>query len=289
MRNKLSPDPGKAPRWHGTDLRKRLCRWQGKEQEREPALGQISRPRFENQLLATLSNEALSALRPRLEHLSLERGAVLSAANDSTRRVYFVESGLVSLVTENRAPVVVATVGREGSVGGPTLLLGGAIVFGRYQMLTSGAAVAMEASTFRIALRENPKFRSLCEAYTQAFFIQVLENLACSRLHSAEQRCARWLLLCDDQTGDDSFELAQDSLSALLRVPQSVADTVVSGLRLAGLIRLRQGLITIRDRLKLEAAACVCYRRLHDHYERLLARTCVSASESEPDLRRDPV
>jgi hypothetical protein len=236
-------------------------------------------PEFRNRLLATLSHEALSALRPHLEPMTAARGAVLCEAHESMWRVCFIESGVASLVTEYPVPVVAATVGREGAVGGHTLLLGG-IAFGRYQMLAryqmliSGSALAVEAPRFRIALRENPKFHRLCESYTEAFFKQVVLNVACSRLHAAEQRCARWLLMCDDQVGDDTLELAQDSLAAMMGVPQMVADAVASRLQRAGLINLREAWITIPDRRKLEEASCVCYRTWHIHYERLLARTC---------------
>jgi CRP-like cAMP-binding protein len=139
-------------------------------------------------------------------------------------------------------------------------------------MLISGSALALGAPHFRTALRDNPKFRKLCEAYTQAFFLQVIQNAACSRLHTAEQRCARWLLMCDDQTGDDTFKLAQDSLAAILGIPQLAADAVADRLRRAGLIRIRKGWIGVLDRRKLKAAACGCYGAFRDHHDRLLAR-----------------
>jgi hypothetical protein len=240
---------------------------------------------FRNRLLAALSDEALSALRPHLEPMTLPRGAVLCEAGDSMWRVCFVENGLTSLVTERPTPVVIATAGREGAVGGSTLLLGGGVAFGRYQMLTPGAAFAVDAARFCGALRENRRFRSLCETYTQAFFVQVFQNVACSRLHAAEQRCARWLLMCDDQIGDDMFELAQDSLAAMLGVPQMVADAVASTMHRTGLIRFGNGLISIDDRRKLQGAACSCYRTWHNRCERLW-RAC-GVSRRDPDQRQN--
>jgi CRP-like cAMP-binding protein len=228
---------------------------------------------FKNRLLAALSRKALSALRPHLKPMSLGRGAVLCRADEWMHRVYFLESGVATLMTEPCPTVIVATVGREGALGGPTLLLGGGFASGRYQMLISGSALALEAPRFPTVLRDNPKFRNLCEAYTQAFFLQVIQNVACSRLHTAEQRCARWLLMCDDQTGDDTFELPQDSLAAMLGVPQYAADAVADSLRQAGLIRIRKGSIGVLDRRKLKAAACGCYGAFRDHYDRPLAST----------------
>jgi CRP-like cAMP-binding protein len=231
----------------------------------------VIQSRFKNRLLAALSRKALSALRPHLKPMALASGAVLCRADESMHRVYFIESGVATLMTESCPTVIVATVGREGAVGGPTLFLGGGISSGRYRMLISGSALALEAPHFRTALRDNPKLRNLCEAYTQAFFLQVIQNVACSRLHTAEQRCARWLLMCDDQTGDETFELAQDSLAAMLGVPQLAADTVAARLRQTGLIHLRKGSIVGLDRQKLKAAACVCYGAFRDHHNSLLA------------------
>jgi hypothetical protein len=236
-----------------------------------PKQAQVIQPKFKNRLLAALSHKALWALRPLLKPMSLACDAVLCRAEESIHRVYFIESGVATLMTESCPTVMVATVGWEGGVGGPTLLLGGGIASGRYQMLISGSALALEAPHFRTALRDDPKFRNLCEAYTQAFFLQVIQSVACSRLHKAEQRCARWLLMCDDQTGDDTFELPQDSVAAMLGVPQFAADTVVARLRQTGLIRLRKGSIVALDRQKLKAAACDCYGAFRDHHNRLLA------------------
>jgi CRP-like cAMP-binding protein len=240
---------------------------------REAALAQMIRRRSNNRLLATLSQKAMWDFRPHLEPIFLARGAVLCTADESMRRVHFVEGGIVSLITENRSTVVVATVGREGAVGGPTLSVGGGIAFGRYQVLVAGSALAMPAPYFQIALRENPQFRSLCEAYTQAFFAQVLQNVACSTLHTAEQRCARWLLTCDDQAEDDRFELTQGSVTSMLGVPELEADAVARRLRQVGAIRVRKGLIAVLGRRKLEAIACECYHIVHDRYERTFART----------------
>jgi hypothetical protein len=47
--------------------------------------------------------------------------------------------------------------------------------------------------------------------------------------------------------------------------------TVAAGsLQRAGLIRYRQGRITILDREGLEEAACECYRLINNEYARLL-------------------
>jgi hypothetical protein len=89
--------------------------------------------------------------------------------------------------------------------------------------------------------------------------------------------------MCHDQIECDTFELPQDSLAAMLDLPQSVADAVASRLQRAGLIRRSEGLVDILDRRKLEAAACVCYWTVHDHHERFQGSACASGCACDPD------
>ena len=49
--------------------------------------------------------------------------------------------------------------------------------------------------------------------YTQALFMQVAQSAACNRLHSSDQRCARWLLMTQDRAGAEQFPLTQEFLA----------------------------------------------------------------------------
>jgi len=231
--------------------------------------------RFEsrNRLLAELPAKDLLSLQPHLAVVPLAGGSVLSDADEPLDRVYFVDTGVVSLATafENRVTVGVAAVGREGAVGVAALLLGGDTALGRSRVLVSGSARAVEVSRFRSALRKSLKFRAACEASTRALVVQMLQSVPCNRLHTVEQRCARWLLLCADLTVGDTFELSQECFVEMLGVPKSRSPSVVRKLQHAGLIYCRGGTITVLDRRELEAVACDCYRIVRSRYERLLA------------------
>jgi CRP-like cAMP-binding protein len=227
-----------------------------------------------NRLLAALPHEVLSGLRPHLRPVSLTCGTTLCEAEELLSRVYFVEAGAVSLVTvfEDGATAEMATVGREGVIGVHTLL-GGEHALGRYEVALSGFALAVDASRFQGALRENPRLRAACEVYVRAFLANLLQNVACNAIHTVEQRCARWLLMCDDQVDDDSFRLTQEYLADMLGVRRSTVTLVAQALQNADLIRYRRGAITVRDRRGLEMAACECYRIVRERYEGALTRT----------------
>ena len=243
-------------------------------------LNRVATPRdskgFEphNRLLAALSGSDLQSLQPYIEAVPLARGSVLFEVGEPLTCVCFVESGVVSLLTafDDRVAVGVAPVGREGAVGVGSLLLGGATALGRYQVLVPGSALTMEVPAFRSVLRQSPMLRTACAAHTRALLVQMLQAGPCNRLHTVEQRCARWLLTCADRTEDDTFELTQTSLATMLGVPQSTVTAVGSTLQQARLVHYRRSTITVLDRRGLEAAACECYRIVRDRCGRLLAR-----------------
>jgi CRP-like cAMP-binding protein len=227
-----------------------------------------------NRLLAALSGGDLQSLQPHIEAVPLARGSVLFEIGEPLTRVCFVESGVVSLLTAsyNRVPVGVGPVGREGAVGVGSLLLGGRTALGRYRVLVPGSALTMKVPAFRRALGQRPKLRMACEAGTRARLVQLLQAVPCTKLHTVEQRCARWLLMCADRTEDDTFELTQECFAEMLGVRDSTWTSAVGSLQQAGLVNCRQDTITVLDRRGLEAAACDCYRIVRSRCEQLLAR-----------------
>lgn len=237
-----------------------------------PTDGVRGNPR--NGLLAALPQEILSSLRPHLKPVYLPRGKVLCDFDEALKRVYFVEAGIVSLVTvfEDGATAETATVGREGVVDVATLLLGGEHALGRYVVPVPSFALAIDASRLQGTLQDSPKLRAACEAYAQAFVAHLLQKVACNAAHTAEQRCACWLLICDDAAEQDTFKLTQEDLAELLGVRRSTVTVIAGALQQAGRIHYRRGAIKVLDRPGLEAAACECYRIVREGYQRLLVR-----------------
>jgi len=226
-----------------------------------------------NQLLAALPGATFARLRPHLEAVPLVGGSVHYELDEALTRVYFVETGVISLLTlsENRCTVGMGALGREGAVAVATLLLGGNTAPGRFQVLVPGSALAAEVPAFRSVLRQSSKLRTACEAHAKASLVEMLQAAACTKLHTVEQRCAYWLLMSADRTEDETFEIAQECLAGVLGVPQSMATTIAGALQREGLIHHGRCAIKVLDRPRLEAAACECYRIVRDRCERLLA------------------
>lgn len=90
-------------------------------------------------------------------------------------------------------------------------------------------------------------------------------------MHTVEARASRWLLTLHDQVGGDEFPMTQEFLAFMLGVRRQTVTVVAGTLQNAGLIGYRRGMIVIRDRARLEQAACECYATLRDYHARIIS------------------
>jgi CRP-like cAMP-binding protein len=230
--------------------------------------GPPNRPR--NRLLAALSAQDYAALWPHLEPVSPAFMESIYEPNQPIPYVYFPESGVFSLlvIMGDGAAVEVATVGNEGMVGLP-VFLGVSTTPGRAFAQVPGVSMRMRAYMFNDVLAQNGGLTAILRRYTQAFFVQITQMAACNRLHSIEERCARWLLMTHDQVGSNEFRLTQEFIAQMLGVRRASVTVAAGALQHAGLISYRRGRITIEDREGLEQAACECYGVIRAEYARL--------------------
>ena len=91
--------------------------------------------------------------------------------------------------------------------------------------------------------------------------------MACNRLHSAEQRTARWLAHTHDRVRADTFPITQDFLALMLGVRRATVSASARTLQHAGLIRYSRGRMTIIDSDGLHAAACYCYHTIRHAFD----------------------
>ena len=224
-----------------------------------------------NRLLHALPADDCHRLVPELEPVSHRLREFLIEPNQPLRFVYFPLAGIYSLVTaaRNGALVEVATVGKEGMIGLPAFLgteTSTMMVFAQ----VPATAVRLPARTLRAETRDATALRTILQRYTQALFTHLAQSVLCNRIHPIRQRCARWLLMTHDRVEVQPFPLTHEFLSQMLGVRRASVTEVVGALQDAGLIRYRQGQMTVLDRDGLERAACECYGIIAAEYERLL-------------------
>jgi CRP-like cAMP-binding protein len=216
----------------------------------------------DNYLLSQLTARERAKLDPELEAISLEFKESLYEFNKPIKHVYFLTSGVASLVTDltNGGGVVeTGTIGREGMVGVPAFL-GASRAPGRAFMQVPGAALRMESERLRSAVAEIDALRQLLLLFTNALISMVAQSAVCQRGHRVEARMARWLLMTHDRVDGDEFPLTQEFLGHMLGVRRPSVNSAGRALQATGLIKYRRGKITILDRSGLEAACCDCYQ-----------------------------
>jgi CRP-like cAMP-binding protein len=108
--------------------------------------------------------------------------------------------------------------------------------------------------------------------YTQALFTQLSQSVACNRLHSLEQRCARWLLATADRVEAPVFRLTQEFLSQMLGVRRAGVNAILQVFQKQGFIDYKQGTMAIKDRSKLEHVSRECYEIVKREYEKITGR-----------------
>lgn len=227
-----------------------------------------------NKLLAALPPEEFGRLQPLFERVDLPFNRMLQKQGEPITRVYFPSGGVCSAthsMSDGRI-VEVATVGNEGVVNIEALFNADIQAHDVIVQVPvpDGFAEAMDADVFRRECTRSAALRELMMRFAHAYMVMSTQCTACNGLHSVEERCARWLLMCHDRAHADTFTLSQEYLAAMLGVRRASVTVVAGTFRKAGLIDYRRRRLTIHDRARLEEAACECYDLIRSTFERIL-------------------
>lgn len=223
-----------------------------------------------NRLLANLPAALLAELLSVMTRVELEHKFQLYRRDQPIEHVYFLESGLGSIITilEDGQAVEVGLVGGEGLVGVPAALGDGrANTDGVMQI--GGSGLRMPAELLRPQMARHPAFARAVLRYVQAFHAMVSQTAACNRRHQLEERLARWLLMASDRTEGD-LPLTQESLATMLGVRRPGVTVAMGILQKHGVIAHHKGQIRLLDRHGLEKASCECYAVIRTEFGRLI-------------------
>jgi CRP-like cAMP-binding protein len=220
---------------------------------------------FRNAILGRLPQQELEEILPDLQRVSLPTRHALQEAGEPIEALFFMESGVCSVVLSlaSGVDVEVGMIGREGVVNAQALEL-------TVPPITRAFA-QVEGHCYRInlnRLRNNPSalpaLRAECARYLNYLYAVAAQSAACNRQHDVAERLARWLLQVSEQSQSDSFTLTQEFIAEMLGVRRPTVSVSAMSLQTEGLITYRRGHIRIIDREGLEAAACECYQALHE-------------------------
>jgi CRP-like cAMP-binding protein len=222
-------------------------------------------------LLASLPSRDAETIRRDLERVRLDAERTLVHAHAPVRRVFFPESALIALsvtMADGRTAGV-TIVGPEGIVGlsasaGDSGLMDATV-------LVPGVAQSMPAERFRAAVKSNEGLHRAVDRYGVSLMRHLSQTVACNRLHTLDQRAARWLLLTGDRIGRDTFPLTQESFADLLGVSRPAVSTVGARFAREGAAEFRRGTVHILDAQRLEKASCECLAADREALEPLAA------------------
>lgn len=229
-------------------------------------------PYSTNKLLASLPPEDYRRIALSLRTVPMNRKHTVHRQNGPIDDVYFPGGGALSLVKTLKDGQIaeVATVGSEGAVGASVFFGQGFADCDVVVQVTGPDAQAMSADVFNAEMDKHGAFFDRVVRYNQALMSQIMQTTVCNSLHSAEQRCCRWLLMTHDRVGADEFPLTHEFLATMLGVRRPTVTLIANSLQQAGLFQYRRGAVRIVNRAKLEAASCECYETIRDQMKRLL-------------------
>ena len=228
--------------------------------------------RKSNRLLDALPGDVLAQLQPRCETLALRGGRVLHKAGEIIRDLYFPIDCMISITVTMRSGKTAETgvIGNREVAGINAFMGGRETTQTEYEIQIPGTAIRMPAAELKEQFDRNAAVRVVFLKYTQAMLAQISQNTACNRLHTAEERYARWLLEVRDRIQSDALQLTQEFAGDMLGVRRASVNKVSRSLEKRKLITQHRGLTDIIDGAGLEAVSCECYSVVKEEYDRLL-------------------
>lgn len=223
-----------------------------------------------NKILAGLSPADFAILQPHLSQIDLPVRRHLEVRNRPIEYVYFLESGLGSMVVSAGAQqsIEVGIIGSEGMTGIPILM---GTDRGPHETFiqTAGVGLRIPADAFRAAVESSRGLRNRFLNYAQVLMTQMAFTALANGRYKIEERLARWLLMADDRTEDDTIHLTHEFLAVMLGSRRAGVTAALNHFQKRGVLKMQRGLITIAKRGALEEAANGSYGAPEAEYRRL--------------------
>lgn len=226
--------------------------------------------RFNNILLNQLDAQELDCLAAHFATVPLPALEVLAEPGKSVSHVYFVETGIVSIISklDDERDVEVGLIGYEGMTG-DALALGDHFSPYGLHVQTPGYAQAIEADRFEAALKASRSLHDFMLKFVRAQSAQTASTIATNRRSTLEERLARCILMTFDRIEGASFRVTHESLAWILGSRRPGVTDALHLLEGKGLIRANRTEILILDPGGLEQLSRGAYGFAEREYRRL--------------------
>ena len=226
-----------------------------------------------NYLLSQLPEQEYEVLKPHFERIPSPLKSSFYQRDQLIEYAYFPLSGEHSIlaIMEDGAAVEVGTIGNEG-FSTVEILTGSERALETVVCQIPGETLKLPLARFLQAIEGDTALRRLCYRYLQAYLAQVSQSVACNRLHTTEERFAKWMLMNHDRVPGDEIHITQEFLAAMLGVHRPSISLIARDFQRLGLIKYNRGVVTILDRDGIEEASCECYAVVKKQFERALGK-----------------
>ena len=226
----------------------------------------------ENLLLKALPREVRERLLRHGRTVQLAHAEVLHRPNQTIDDVYFPLDCMISVTVtlEEGQTVEAGAAGRREMVGVNAFMGGRETNQTESICQIAGTAVTIPSQPLLQEFDGVKGVRDVLLRFVQAYVAQLSQNVACNRVHSLEQRLARWLLECHDRLGSDALEVSHQFVAQMLGVRRAGISEAAAVLQQHGLIESSRMHLRILDSEGLGRVSCECFRVLRDEYDRLL-------------------
>jgi CRP-like cAMP-binding protein len=223
-----------------------------------------------NQILAALQESDMALLQPELERVDLPMRRQLEQHNRPIEYVYFLDSGLASMVASAGADhsIEVGIVGYEGMSGLPVVLGTDRPSYETF-IQTAGVGRRIASAKLRATLARSPSLQITMLKYVQTLMTQMAYTALANGRYKLEERLARWLLMADDRAAGVPLQLTHEFLSLMLGSRRAGVTVALQEFQKVGVIQTKRATIIVNDRRALEEAANGSYGTPETEYKQL--------------------
>lgn len=224
-----------------------------------------------NRLLKLLHPGDFALLKAHLKPVDLPVRKRLEIRERSVETVYFLETGLASMVASAGADqhVEVGIIGCEGMTGHPVLLNDNQTPHDTF-MQVGGSGWSLSAGELIRAVEASPALRHLLLRYVCTYMTQMSSAALANARYKVDERLARWILMAHDRVDGPEINLTHEFFALMLGTRRAGVTAALMMLQRAGAIAGKRGKVIVLNRPLLEEHANGCYGAPERHYARLI-------------------
>jgi CRP-like cAMP-binding protein len=223
-----------------------------------------------NHLLQALSADDRALLEPHLKPIQLPLRHELEKPNRRIEEVFFLETGIASVVAVNNGTSIeVGIIGSEG-MSGMAVVLGSDRSPHSTFIQVKGSGLKIAASGLRTAMDQSPSIQTGLLKFAQVFMVQTAHTAVANARGNLGERLARWILMAHDRVPGDTLYMTHEFLALMLAVRRAGVTEAIHVLQKQNLITAHRAEITILNRKGIEKVAGHFYGVPEAEYRRLV-------------------